>query len=260
MEFEHLIVERRERALWVGINRPAIRNAFNLQTLDEMLRAFTRLDEDPELATGVLYGVGDHFCAGGEMQAMQALDQTTGHIWNNKMRDLCMLLRNCGKPTIAMVRGYCVGGGNEWQLYCDLAIASETAIFGQSGAKVGALPVVGATQYLPLLIGDRRAREMLFLAKMLPAREALEKGLINEVVADDRLEAVTAEWCARIDAYAPATLRYMKTSLNYLGDLHYPSWIHGSELLNVVWNNEQSDEGMNAFLEKRPPDYSRFPR
>jgi 1,4-dihydroxy-2-naphthoyl-CoA synthase len=171
-----------------------------------------------------------------------------------------MLLRNCGKPTIAMVRGYCIGGGNEWQLYCDLAIASETAIFGQSGAKVGALPVVGATQYLPLLIGDRRAREMLFLARQLNAQQAQARGLINEVVPDDQLETVTIEWCDTIHSHAPATLRYLKTNLNYLGDLHYPSWIHGSELLNAVWNNEQSDEGMTAFLEKRPPDYSRFPR
>jgi enoyl-CoA hydratase/carnithine racemase len=260
MRYEHLVVETRDHSLWVGINRPHIRNAFNLLTLDEMIRAFTVLDENPDLACGVLYGVGDHFSAGGEMQAMLALDQTTGHIWNNRMRALCMLLRNCGKPTIAMVRGYCVGGGNEWQLYCDLAIASETAIFGQTGAKIGALPVVGATQYLPLLIGDRKAREMLFLARQLNAQEALAKGLINEVVPDDQLEATTVEWCERIYAHAPATLRYLKTSLNYLGDLHYPSWMHGSELLNVVWNNEQSEEGMTAFLEKRAPDYSRFPR
>jgi len=260
MEFQHLLVDERDKTLWVGINRPEIRNAFNLQTLDEVIRAFTLLDEDPTLGCGVLYGVGDHFSAGGEMQAMLALDQTTGHVWNNRMRDLCMLLRNCGKPTIAMVRGYCIGGGNEWQLYCDLAIASETAVFGQSGAKVGALPVVGATQYLPLLIGDRRARELLFLARRLSAREAQEKGMINEVVPDDRLEAVTTEWCATINSHAPATIRYMKTSLNFLGDLHYPSWIHGSELLNAVWNNEQSEEGMTAFLEKRAPDFSRFPR
>jgi enoyl-CoA hydratase/carnithine racemase len=260
MEFDHLVVDRRHHALWVGINRPQIRNAFNLQTLDEMIAAFTDLDEDPSLATGVLHGVGDHFCAGGEMQAMIALNETTGHIWNNKMRHLCMLLRNCGKPTIAMVRGYCIGGGNEWQLYCDLAIASETAIFGQSGARVGALPVVGATQYLPMLIGDRRAREMLFLAKNLSAQEALEYGLVNQVVPDDQLEAATQEWCERIYSHAPATLRSLKASLNYLGDLHYPSWVHGSELLNAVWNNEQSVEGMNAFLEKRPADFSRFPR
>lgn len=260
MDYQHIVVEERDRALWVGINRPHLRNAFNMQTLDEVIHAFTRLDEDRTLGCGVLYGVGDHFCSGGEMQAMLELDETTGHIWNNKMRRFCMLLRNCGKPTIAMVRGFCIGGGNEWQLYCDLVVASQTAVFGQSGAKVGALPVVGATQYLPLLIGDRKAREMLFLARRLDARQALEHGLINEVVPDDRLEATAAEWCATINSHAPLTLRYLKTNLNYLGDLHYPSWIHGSELLNVVWNGEQSDEGMNAFLEKRPPDFSRFDR
>ena len=101
---------------------------------------------------------------------------------------------------------------------------------------------------------------MLFLAKRYGALEAKALGLINEVVQDEQLESLTEEWCATINGHAPATLRYMKTSLNYLGDLHYPSWIHGSELLNVVWNNQQSVEGMTAFKEKRPPDFSRFPR
>ncbi|MBI2176923.1 MAG: enoyl-CoA hydratase/isomerase family protein [Candidatus Tectomicrobia bacterium] len=260
MQYEHIVAEVKDKALWVGLNRPKILNAFNMQTLDEVIHAFTRLDEDPGIGVGVLYGKGASFCAGGEMKAMMALNQATGHVWNNKMRRLCMLLRNCGKPTIAMVRGWCIGGGNEWQLYCDLCIASENAVFGQSGAKVGALPVVGATQYLPILMGDRRAREMLFLARRYTAQEAKAAGLINEVVPDGELEQRTREWCATIISHAPATLRSMKTSLNYLGDLHYPSWMHGSELLNAVWNNEQSDEGMQAFLEKRPPDFSRFPR
>ena len=105
-----------------------------------------------------------------------------------------------------------------------------------------------------------QTRQDLEHARRLTAHEAQAKGLINEVVADDRLEDVTAEWCATINSHAPTTLRYIKTNLNYLGDLHYPSWIHGSELLNVVWNNEQSDEGMSAFLEKRSPDFTRFPR
>ena len=200
---DHLVVDVRERTLWVGIDRPQIRNAFNLQTIDEMIEAFTRLDEDPEIGCGVLYGVGDHFCAGGEMQAMMALDETTGHIWNNKMRRLCMLLRNCGKPTVAMVRGFCIGGGNEWQLYCDLCVASETAVFGQSGVKVGALPVVGATQYLPLIVGDRRSRDMLLRGRRLNAQEALEWGLANEVVPDAELERTVEAWCAEMNAHAP---------------------------------------------------------
>ncbi len=260
MEYQTIVAEVKEKALWVGLNRPKVLNAMNFQMINEVIDAFTRLDEDSDIGVGVLYGLGGNFSSGGDMDMMLGLDSRTGHIWNNKMRRLCMLLRNCGKPTIAMVRGWCIGGGNEWQLYCDLCIASENAKFGQSGARVGALPVVGATQYLPLLMGDRRAREMLFLAKHYSAQEAKAAGLINEVVPDGKLEEATREWCARIISHAPATLRYMKTSLNFLGDLHYPSWIHGSELLNAVWNNEQSAEGMTAFKEKRKPDFSRFPR
>lgn len=259
-QYETIVVEARERTLWVGMHRPEVLNATNQTMLDELHDAFTRLDEDPTLGVGVLYGVGRAFSAGGDIQAMMALNQQTGHIWNNKMRRLCMQLRNCGKPTIAMVRGWCIGGGNEFQLYCDLVVASENAVFGQSGAKVGALPVVGATQYLPLLMGDRRAREMLFLARRYGAAEAKQVGLINEVVPDDQLEATTEEWCATINGHAPLTLRYLKTNLNFLGDLHYPSWTHGSELLNAVWNAEQSTEGMTAFVEKRDPDYTRFDR
>ena len=260
MDYKTIVVEVKEKTLWIGLNRPRLLNAINFQMLDETIHALTRLDEDSDIGVGVLYGLGGNFCSGGDMDVMLGLDARTGHIWNNKMRRVCMLLRNCGKPTIAMVRGWCIGGGNEWQIYCDLCVASENAKFGQSGARVGALPVVGATQYLPLLMGDRRAREMLFLAKHYGAAEAKTLGLINEVVQDEQLESLTEEWCATINSHAPATLRYMKTSLNYLGDLHYPSWIHGSELLNVVWNNQQSVEGMTAFKEKRSPDFSRFPR
>ena len=260
MSEKTIVVDVRDKTLWVGLNRPKTLNAMNFDMINEVIEAYTRLDEDPDIGVGVMYGLSGNFSSGGDMDMMLGLNEQTGHQWNNKMRNLCMLLRNCGKPTIAMVRGWCIGGGNEWQLYNDLCIASENATFGQSGAKIGALPVVGATQYLPLLMGDRRAREMLFLAKRYSALEAKEAGLINEVVPDDKLEETTAEWCARINSHAPATLRYMKTSLNFLGDLHYSSWTHGSELLNAVWNNEQSVEGMNAFKEKRPPDFSRFPR
>ncbi len=260
MSYKTIVVEVKDKTLWVGLNRPKTLNAMNFDMINEVIDAYTQLDEDSDIGVGVMYGLNGNFSSGGDMDMMLSLDERSGHIWNNKMRRLCMLLRNCGKPTIAMVRGWCIGGGNEWQLYNDLCIASDNATFGQSGAKVGALPVVGATQYLPLLMGDRRAREMLFLARRYSAKEAKEDGLINEVVPDEKLEETTEEWCATINGHAPATLRYMKTSLNFLGDLHYPSWMHGSELLNAVWNNEQSAEGMNAFKEKRPPDFSRFPR
>ncbi|MEE9274812.1 MAG: enoyl-CoA hydratase-related protein [bacterium] len=260
MDYETIEVTVEDKTLWVGLNRPKVLNAMNFEMINEVIDAFTRLDEDPGIGVGVLYGKEGNFSSGGDMQMMLNLDAQTGHIWNNKMRRLCMLLRNCGKPAIAMVRGWCIGGGNEWQLYCDLCIASENAKFGQSGARVGALPVVGATQYLPLLVGDRKAREILFLARHYTAQEAKEMNLINEVVPDEKLEETTREWCAAINSHAPMSLRYMKTSLNYLGDLHYSSWTHGSELLNAVWNNDQSAEGMRAFQEKRKPDYSRFPR
>ena len=248
------------------LNRPERLNAMSRPMLDALLEALPRLADDPAVGAVVLAGAGRGFCAGGDVKAMAEGQELGGDTLEEKAQalrgrmEVSRWLHELPKPTIAMVRGWCMGGGNEWQLYCDLCIASENAVFGQSGAKVGALPVVGATQYLPLLMGDRRAREMLFLAKRYTAQEAKAAGLINEVVPDGDLEKKTEEWCKTIISHAPATLRSMKTNLNYLGDLHYASWMHGSELLNAVWDNEQSDEGMQAFLEKRPPDFSRFPR
>ena len=131
MDYETIEVTVEDKTLWVGLNRPKVLNAMNFQMINEVIEAFTRLDEDPGIGVGVLYGKEGNFSSGGDMQMMLDLDAQTGHIWNNKMRRLCMLLRNCGKPTIAMVRGWCIGGGNEWQLYCDLCIASENAKLGQ---------------------------------------------------------------------------------------------------------------------------------
>ncbi|MFQ5894786.1 MAG: enoyl-CoA hydratase-related protein [Nitrospinota bacterium] len=261
MEYEDILFEVRDGAAWVTINRPEKLNAFRQKTLYELIDAFERVDADPAVGVAVLRGAGERaFSSGGEIQAMRDLEFATGHVWNNLMIRIAHTIRNCGKPAIAAVRGWCMGGGNELQLFCDLCMATEDAIFGQTGARVGACPVMGATQYLPHLIGQRKAREMIFLCERYTAREALEMGLINKVVPNDKLEEEVEKWCRRILSLCPLTLRYTKTSLNFEGDQLYASWLHGSELLNVIWNSEQCKEGMNAFLEKREPDFSRFLR
>ena len=161
-------------------------------------------------------------------------------------------------PVIAMVNGWCMGGGHELALWCDLVIASDNAVLGQTGARVGACPTVGATQYIPRIIGERLAREMIFCARRFTAEEAVEIGLINKCVPQKDLLDETLAWCETIKSHSPQTLRMTKKSLNFESDLLYASWQHGMELLAHVWGSEESLEGMNAFLEGRKPDFNKF--
>jgi 1,4-dihydroxy-2-naphthoyl-CoA synthase len=179
-------------------------------------------------------------------------------MWNDRMLGLAMTIRGLPIPVIAMVNGWCMGGGHELALWCDLVIASEDAMFGQTGAKVGACPTVGATQYLPRIIGERLAREMIFCARRFTAAEAVQIGLINKAVPRAELRAATLAWCETIKGHSSQTLRYTKKSLNDESDQLYASWQQGMELLSMVWGSEESLEGMQAFLDRRKPDFNRF--
>jgi naphthoate synthase len=256
-----ILFEAADGVAWLTINRPRVQNAFREQTLDEMIHAFRSTREDPSIACAVVTWAGDTaFSAGGDFHAMMRLNRATAHMWNDRMLALAMTIRGLPIPVIAMVNGWCMGGGHELCLWCDVVIASEHAVFGQTGAKVGACPTVGATQYLPRIIGERLAREMIFLARTFTAREAVEIGLINKVVAKGELLAATRQWCERIKGNSPQTLRATKKSLNHESDELYASWQHGMELLANIWGTEESLEGMRAFLEKRPPDFEKFRR
>jgi 1,4-dihydroxy-2-naphthoyl-CoA synthase len=174
------------------------------------------------------------------------------------MLGLAMAIRGVPIPVIAMVHGACMGGGHELALWCDLVISAEDGIFGQTGAKVGACPTVGATQYIPRLIGDRLAKEMIFLCRTFTADEAVKIGLINKVVPKAKLREETEAWCQQMKGYSGQTLRATKKSLNFESDELYASWQQGMELLAEIWGSDESLEGMNAFLEKRKPDFHQF--
>ena len=254
-----ILFEVTDSVAWVTINRPRVQNAFREQTLDELIHALRSTREDPSIACAVVTGAGDTaFSAGGDFHAMMRLNRANAHMWNDRMLGLAMTIRGLPIPVIAMVNGWCMGGGNELALWCDVVIASENAVFGQTGAKVGACPTVGATQYLPRMIGERLAREMIFLARTFTAREAVEIGLINKVVAKGELLAATRQWCETIKGHSPQTLRATKKSLNHESDELYASWQHGMELLANIWGTEESLEGMQAFLDKRKPDFQKF--
>ena len=257
MEYRDIIREVADGVTWITINRPDVLNAVRERTLDELIEAVDRANAEPEVGVVVITGAGDRsFCSGGDFKSMMRLNRWNGHLWNNRMIRLAHTIRGLGKPVIAMVNGWCMGGGNEIQLMCDLTIASDRAVFGQTGAKVGACPVVGATQYLPRLVGDKKAKEIIFLCDRYTAEEAAQMNLINRVVPHDTLRQETEAWCRKILSHSPQTIRFTKISMNFESDLLYPSWTHGVEMLSTVWGSDESMEGMRAFTEKRQPDFS----
>ena len=257
-EFTEISYEVRDNVAWLTIERPEVKNAFREQTLDEIADAANLTREDPSIAALVISGSGGAFSAGGDFHAMMKLNKANSYMWNDRMMKVAMTLRNLPIPVIAMVEGPCVGGGHELMLWCDLVITADDATFGQTGARVGACPTVGATQYIAKLIGERRAKEMIFLCKTYTGKEAAEIGLANISVPAAELRAKTEEVCRQIVGYSSATIRATKVSLNFDSDALYPSWQHGMELLANIWGTEESLEGMNAFLEKRPPDFHQF--
>ena len=257
--YEDILFEVTNNTAWVTINRPKTRNAFREQTLDELADALSSTREDPTIASAVVTGAGDMaFSAGGDFYAMMRLNKANSYMWNDRMLRVAMTVRGLPIPVIAMVHGPCVGGGHELALWCDLVIAADDAIFGQTGARVGACPTVGATQYIPRLIGERLAREMIFLCRTFTAEEAVRIGLINRCVPKAELRKATEEWCESIKGFSSATLRATKKSLNFESDQLYASWQQGMELLANIWGTEESLEGMKAFLEKRKPNFQQF--
>ncbi|MET0876117.1 MAG: enoyl-CoA hydratase-related protein, partial [Tardiphaga sp.] len=231
-QYNDILYQVKDQVAWATINRPRVLNAFREQTLDELIDALKSTREDPSIACAVVTGAGDKaFSAGGDFYAMKRLTFVNGAMWNDRMQGLAMTIRGLPIPVIAMVNGWCMGGGHELALWCDLVIASENAVLGQTGARVGACPTVGATQYLPRIIGERLAREMIFCARRFSAKEAVEIGLINKCVPQSELRKETLTWCETIKGHSPQTLRMTKKSLNFESDLLYASWQHGMELL-----------------------------
>ena len=259
-DYMEIVFEVRDRAAWIGINRPEVRNAFREQTLDELAEALNSTREDPMIAAAVIYGVEGHFSAGGDFHAMMKLNKANSAMWNDRMQKVAMACRNLPIPVIAMVEGACVGGGHELMLWCDLVVAAEDSTFGQTGARVGACPTVGATQYIAKLIGERRAKEMIFLCKRYSGAEAAEIGLANVAVPAAKLRSTVEGIVGEIVGYSSQTIRATKVSLNFDSDMLYASWQHGKELLANIWGTEESLEGMNAFLEKRPANFDQFRR
>ena len=244
----------------VTIHRPEVHNAYSTRTLREMQEAFRDATYDDAVAVIVLTGAGEKaFCTGGDVKEYAEVYTKRPREYWKYMTEFQLahdLLRGCGKPTIARVNGIVVGGGNEFHMACDLSVAVEDAYFMQVGTKVGSVAAGGATQWLPLLIGDRRAREMLLLCERIPAAKALEWGLVNRVVPRAQLDAAVREYAEALIDKFPECLRYTKQQVNFWKDLSWHMTIgHAREWLSLHFATQEPWEGMRAFVEKRPPRY-----
>ncbi|WP_433503150.1 enoyl-CoA hydratase/isomerase family protein [Pseudonocardia halophobica] len=240
----------------ITIVRPEVMNAFREQTMHELIEAFDRADADPQVGVVVLTGEGDRaFSTGGDVAWEDAFDPASGRHTARILIRLAEAIRGTGKPVIAKVRGWCVGGGNELVLLCDFALAAESARFAHTDSMLGNSPIWYGTQLLPKLVGTRRAKEILMLGDTVEAPEAARIGWINRAVPDAELDAVVAEWCERLLARSPQALRLTKISLDFDGDLTLPSVRHGFETLTHNYGTTEFHEGTTAFLERRAPKF-----
>lgn len=244
----------------IVINRPQVRNAVRPQTYEELTRAISLAADDPEVGVVVLSGAGDKaFCAGGDVGDQKTRYPEVGRTHMRRLIALSTAMRMIDKPIIAKVRGYCVGGGNEIHLFCDLSVASSDSKFGQTGPRVGSIPIWGACQLLARYVGERKAREMVYTCRLYTAQQALDMGLVNEVCEPEELDARVDALCQDILDKSPQSLRIAKLALNAGSDQEfYSSYFPTAELLASIYGNTENMEGIRAFLEKRKPNFRQY--
>lgn len=263
-DFEDIIYEKSAEGIAkITINRPEVRNAFRPLTVKEMQQALEDAREDSEIGVIILTGAGDKaFCSGGDQRIRGDAgyqDSGTGHLRLNVL-DFQRQIRNCPKPVVAMVAGYAIGGGHVLHVMCDLSIAADNAIFGQTGPKVGSFDGGYGSSYLARIIGQKKAREIWFLCRQYDARQALEMGLVNTVVPLAQLEEETIQWCREMLRMSPVALRCLKAAMNADCDGQAGLQELAGNATMLFYMSEEGQEGRNAYLEKRPPDFSRFTR
>ena len=246
----------------VTINRPEVRNAFRPQTLFELAAAFERARDDPAIGVVILTGEGpDAFCSGGDQKVRGDDGYKDEHgVGRLNVLDLQIQMRRLPKPIVAMVAGYAIGGGHVLHLVCDLTIAADNARFGQTGPLVGSFDGGYGAGLLARTVGQKKAREIWYLCRQYDARQALDMGLVNTVVPLDRLEDETVEWCRRILEMSPLALRLLKAAFNAESDgLAGIQQLAGDATL-LYYMSEEAQEGRNAYVEKRRPNFEQFPR
>lgn len=260
--YSDILFELCEGVAKITINRPDVYNAFRPETNNQMLEAMEVCRENNDIDIVVFTGVGDKaFCSGGD-QNVKGLGGYVGEdgVPRLNILDLHKRIRELPKPVIAMVNGYAIGGGHVLHVVCDLTIASENAIFGQTGPKVGSFDGGFGSSYLARHVGQKKAREIWFLCEQYSAQESMEMGMVNKVVSLEELENTVMEWCRMMQQRSPLALRMIKRSLNAeLDGQHGLMQLAGDATL-MYYLMEEAQEGKKAFLEKRAPNFKQFPK
>ena len=263
MDLGDIVYQKDHGVAKITINRPEVYNAFRARTVDEMIWAFRDAWDDNRIGVVVLTGAGDKaFCAGGDQKQRsgEGYDKSggLGGGIGLEVETLHGVIRDIPKPVIAAVNGYAIGGGNVLQVLCDLSIASERAKFGQSGPKVGSYDAGFGTAYLSRIVGEKKAREIWYLCDQYTAEEAKEMGLVNKVVPHEQLQEEVDRWCRKILEKSPTALKMLKYSFN--ADSATIAGISQIAMgsLAMFYHTEEALEGRNAFVEKGPPDFSKF--
>ncbi|MBI2417645.1 MAG: 1,4-dihydroxy-2-naphthoyl-CoA synthase [Ignavibacteriales bacterium] len=266
-EYSDILYEKMDGIAKITINRPEVRNAFRPETVTQMFDAFSDAREDSEIGVILLTGNGPSadgkyaFCSGGD----QRIRADKGYMGGDgvprlNVLDLQKLIRSIPKPVVALVAGYAIGGGHVLHIVCDLTIAADNAIFGQTGPKVGSFDGGFGASYLARLVGQKKAREIWYLCRQYNAQEAVDMGLVNKVVPVEQLEAEGVQWASEMLAMSPLALRLLKSAFN--AELDGQTGIQelaGNATL-LYYMSEEAQEGKKAYLEKRKPDFKKFPR
>ncbi len=262
LRFQDILYHQAEGIARITINRPEVRNAFRPETVNELISAFRHAHLDPEIGVIILTGAGElAFCAGGDQKIRgdggYRDQQGTEHL---NVLELQRQIRSLPKPVVAMVAGYAIGGGHVLHLICDLTIAADNARFGQTGPRVGSFDGGFGAGLLARTVGLKKAKEIWFLCRQYSAAEALEMGLVNAVVPLAELEQTTVQWCREMLAHSPTALRVLKASFNAETDGLAGIQELAGNATALFYLTQEAQEGRDAFVEKRPADFSRFPR
>jgi 2-ketocyclohexanecarboxyl-CoA hydrolase len=273
MAYSDVLYEKRGGVAWITINRPEVRNAFRTITVAELTDAFVDARFDRTIGVVVLTGAGDKaFCSGGDQKergqagyAHGSASTAEGGAVSGRAGDRPMdvealhnAIRQMPKPVIAMVNGFAVGGGHVLHVLCDLSIASENAIFGQTGPRVGSVDAGHGTGFLARVVGEKKAREIWYLCRQYSAQEALAMGLVNRVVPLRDLRAEVEKWCAELLEKSPTALALAKQSFNIDSEQRAGVAQFAHTALNLYYQTDEAMEGRNAFVEKRPVDFRKF--
>jgi len=260
--YEDIIYEKTDGMARIVINRPEVHNAFRPETVAELINAFELVRDDPEVGVVLFTGQGDKaFCSGGD----QRVRGHGGYIGQDQIPRLNVLdlqrqIKALPKPVIAVVAGYAIGGGHVLHLVCDLTIAADNAVFGQTGPKVGSFDAGYGTTLLARTVGHKKAKEIWYLCRQYSAQEALDMGLVNTVVPVERLHEEAIQWAREILEKSPIALRFLKMAFNADTDGLAGLQQLAGDATMLYYMTEEAKEGKNAFLEKRKPDFDKFPR